>query len=239
MNGDRIRIVCLMTSSVDGRLHPSRYTNSPDGTHEQWSAAFEAVHEELATDAWIVGRVTMGELSNGVPHPPAEPGTPPRPVHVAARRGPYAVALDRSGRLHFSAPDVGGDHVVVLLGPDVPDAHLAELVADGISYVVAADPTMALAPLVDTLRREFGIETLAVEGGARIYGSFFAAGLVDELHVLLAPALDGSPSPSVVESGEDGLKGRVALSLSSCDRLDGGIVRLLYAVSTDTTEPRA
>jgi riboflavin biosynthesis pyrimidine reductase len=230
---DRPHIICLMTSSLDGRLHPGRYTRSPDGTPNDWSAAYEALHDELAADAWIVGRTTMAEMAKGTPHPPANPQTPPRPLHLTGARGPFAIALDRSGKLHFAAPDVGGDPVVALLGPDVPDTHLAELAGDGISYIVAADPDMALAPLMRILKRDLGIETLLLEGGGGINGSFFAAGLVDEFTVFLAPALDGSPSPAIVEAGKDGLKGKVQLSLFSCDQLSSGAVRLRYAVSSE------
>jgi riboflavin biosynthesis pyrimidine reductase len=44
--------------------------------------------------------------------------------------------------------------------------------------------------MLDVLGRELGIRRLLPEGGG-INGSFFAAGLVDELSVIIAPALDG------------------------------------------------
>lgn len=225
----RPHIICHMTSSIDGRLHPSRYTDSPDGT--DWSDAYEAVHDRLGGDGWIVGRVTMAEMAKGEAHPPADPGTPPRPLHVAQDTGPFAFALDRSGKLHFAKPDIGGDHVVVLLGREVPDRHLAELVADGISYIVAQDADMALAPLVERIGTAFGVKRLLLEGGGGINGAFLAAGLVDELSVVLAPALDGSPSRAIVEAGEDGLKGKVELSLMAAEPMDHGIVHLRYAVA--------
>ena len=228
---ERPRIICLMASSLDGRLHPSRWTRNPAASAS--GSAYEALHDELAADAWLVGRTTMAEMAKGVPHPPVEPGSPPRPIHLATRQGPYGIALDRSGKLHFAKPDIGGDPVVVLLGRDVSDAHLAELLTDGVSYIVAEDAEMALAPLMATLRRELGIETLLLEGGGVVNGSFLAASLVDELYVVLAPALDGSPSPAIVEAGEAGLKGKVTLSLISCAPLDNGALRLHYAVAPD------
>jgi riboflavin biosynthesis pyrimidine reductase len=228
---DSLRIICLMTSSIDGRLHPSRYTESPDGTSKDWSAAYAAIHDATHPDGWIVGRTTMAEMAKGDPHPPADPGTPARPHHFARTEGPFAVALDRSGKLHFTGPEIDGDHVVVLLGPDVPDTHLAELAADGVSYVVAEDVAMALTPLLKTLAQELGVEALMLEGGGHVNGSFFAAGLVDELHVVIAPALDGAPSTAIVEAGEDGLKGKVRLSLAGCERLEGGAVHLRYTVT--------
>ena len=93
---------------------------------------------------------------------------------------------------------------------------------------------MALPPLMATLRRVLGIETLLLEGGGTINGAFLSAGLVDEFYVILAPALDGSPSTAIVDGGGVGLKGKVTLSLLDCDRLGGGALRLRYAVAPDT-----
>ncbi|OBQ73366.1 RibD family protein [Mesorhizobium erdmanii] len=226
-------IVCHMLASLDGSLHPSRYTTSPDGTRAEWSSLYEQIHEDLEGDAWIVGRVTMAEMSKTGAHPPAHAGKVERPHHFARRdAGTYAVALDASGKLHFSKPDVGGDHVVVLLGRDVADSHLAELAGDGVSYIVSETAEIDLAAMLDVLGREFGIRRLLLEGGAGINGSFFAAGLVDELSLLVAPALDArAGNQGFVEFGESGLAGKMRLSLTSCQTLAHGLIHLRYAVS--------
>ncbi len=224
-------VVCLMETSLDGRLHPSRFTTSPQGGRADWGRLYEHVHATLKADAWLVGRVTMAEMVKGVPHPPANVGAVERPVHVAARAGSYAVALDPSGRVHFKGSTVGGDPAIALLGRDVPDSHLAELATDGVSYIVAAGDEIDLAAALEVLARDFGIERLAVEGGARANGAFFAAGLVDEFSVLIAPALDGRPgSEAIVDAGPEGLAGKVTLSLLSAETLDHGVVHLRYAV---------
>jgi riboflavin biosynthesis pyrimidine reductase len=224
-----------MESSIDGRLHPSRWTNSPDGTRKQWSALYAATHDTLNSDAWIVGRVTMAEMAKGVPHAPDNAPAQPRPLHVAAgHKKPYAIALDAGGKLHFARSDVGGDHVIVLLGSAVPDTHLAELKGDGISYIVAEKPEIDLAAALETLRREFAIERLALEGGGVINGSFLAARLVDEMIVIIGPGVDGrADSHAIVETGETGLHGRIKLSLRNCETLEHGAVRLSYAVTPD------
>jgi riboflavin biosynthesis pyrimidine reductase len=174
----RPKVICHMMVSLDGRIHPSRWTESPDGTRADWSKLYESLHEALEGDAWLVGRVTMAEMSKAGPQPSPSGARPARPHHFARRDAlSYAVALDRDGKLHFSKPDIGGDPVVVLLGCDVPDAHLAELVASGVSYVVAEDVAMDIAPLLEALGRELGVRRLLLEGGGHINGSFLAAGL--------------------------------------------------------------
>src|SRR5262245_47005982 len=96
-------VIMLMASSLDGRLHPSRWTSSPDGGRQEWSALFEKTHDALKGDAWIVGRVTMAEMSRVTAHPPTVAGSPERPLHAATRDvKQYAIAIDQSGWLHFA-----------------------------------------------------------------------------------------------------------------------------------------
>jgi riboflavin biosynthesis pyrimidine reductase len=222
-------VACLMMSSIDGRLHPSRYTASPDGTRKDWSGIYERLHDAMAADAWLVGRVTMAELSKAGAHSAAAGAAAIRPVHVAAKADSYAVAVDRTGKLHFDKGDVGGDHVIALLGADVSDEHLAELAGDGVSYVLAETAEIDLAAALDTLSSCFGIHRVLLEGGGGINGSMLAAGLVDELHVLVAPALDGGDGiQGIVSHGADGLAGKVTLSFRSATPLEHGIVHLTY-----------
>jgi riboflavin biosynthesis pyrimidine reductase len=222
-----------MLGSLDGGLHPSRWTKSPDGGRADWSSVYERIHQALKGDAWLVGRVTMAEMSKAPPHPPAIVPAVDRPYHFAGpSAGSYAVTVDAAGKLHFSKPDVGGDHVVVILGRDVPDRHLAELAGDGVSYVVAPEVQPDLAGALEVLGRELGIRRVLLEGGAAINGAFFAAGLVDELSLLIAPALDGrKATQSVIEFGDTGLADKLQLSLTSCEALEHGLVHLRFAVS--------
>lgn len=231
----RPRVICHMIASLDGGIHPSCWTTSPDGSRAQWSGLYEAIHQTLEADAWMVGRVTMAEMSKAGPHAPAAPGAVDRPLHRAAgASGCRAVALDPAGRLHFSGPDMGGDPVVVVLGRDVPDSHLAELEGDGVSYMVAGQARPDLAEMLDVLGQAFGIRRLLLEGGATINGSFLAAGLVDEVSLLVAPTLDGrAGNQGFAEFGDEGLAGRLQLSLLSCTPLEHGLLHLRYAARAD------
>ena len=224
-------ITILMVTSIDGRLHPSRFTTSPDGTRRDWSGEYEKVHASLQADAWLVGRVTMAEMSRTGPHAPSGPWKVERPIHVARTdAATFAVALDPSGRLHFQGGKLSGDHVIVLMGPAVPDSHLAELAADGVSYIVSAGADLDIPSLLDLLARDFGIDNLVVEGGAKTNGAFLAAQVVDELRVLVAPALDGAAQVEGIVDYRNGLAGVVRLQLKSAEVLDHGVVQLAYAV---------
>ena len=225
------RVSILMVTSIDGRLHPSRFTASPDGTKRDWSGEYEKVHASLQANAWLVGRVTMAEMSKAGPHAPSGPFKAERPMHVAETDAAmFAVAVDPFGKLHFESGKVGGDHVIVLLGHDTPDSHLAELAADGVSYIVSEGEKFDIPTLLDVLAREFGITHLVVEGGAKTNGAFLAANVVDEFRVLIAPAIDGAEKIQGIVEYRNGLAGVIRLKFKSANVLDHGVVELAYAV---------
>ena len=225
-------VICHMMSSVDGSLSPSRYTTSADGTRKDWTALYDEWQQDLELDAWIVGRVTMAEMSKGEPHAVDHGPAPERPIHKAKTdRTMLGIALDPSGRLHFRSPVIEDAQAVVLLGADVPDSHLRELMADGVSYVVSDRTDVDVPAMLEVLSREFGVRRLALEGGAGINGSFLAAGVVDELSVLVAPAIEGrAGAQRIIEFGDEGLQGKVALTLRSAEVLRAGVVHLRYRV---------
>ena len=221
----------LMVTSIDGRLHPSRFTASPDGTRRDWSGQYEKVHASLQANAWLVGRVTMAEMSKSGAHAPSGPWKVERPIHVAKTdAATFAVALDPSAKLHFQSGKLSGDHLIVFVGRDTPDNHLAELAADGVSYIVSAGAELDIPSSLDVLARQFGITHLVVEGGAKTNGAFLAAQVVDELRVLVAPALDGAEHVQGIVDYRNGLAGVVRLRFTSADVLDHGVVQLAYAV---------
>ncbi|MBY5533697.1 RibD family protein [Rhizobium leguminosarum] len=225
-------IICLMITSPDGSLHPGKWTKSPDGTYADWSSLYEKTHKDLWINAWMVGRATMAEISKAGPHEPQAPLNAQRPHHFAnPSASSFAIALDPSGKLHFDAGELYGDHVVVLLGADVEDSHLAELAADGVSYVVSRGSSFDVGAMLSVLETELGIKRILLEGGSITNGHLIAAGLVDELSLIVAPALDARRgSDRVVEYGDEGLAGKAELSLLSCEQLEFGMLHLRYAV---------
>src|SRR5215468_651931 len=116
-------VICHMAASVDGRTLSSRWR--PEGSIA--GALFERVHDELAGDAWLIGRVTGEEFAKGKPYT-ALKDTFAR-EHWFARRDAkaYGVVLDAHGKIAWGRSDIGGDPIVVVLSEAVADAHLAGL----------------------------------------------------------------------------------------------------------------
>lgn len=226
-------VICHMMSSLDGRLDTEAWSSTSGVSPGDRAAEYERVHEELGADAWLSGRVTMAEFATSEAHPPSKVGKPERPHHFVQRDADgYAIAVDTSGKLHWTGGDIDGDHVVVLLGADVSDAHLAELAEDGVSYIVSDAAEIDLAVALETLLTKLGIKRLLLEGGAGINGAFLKAGLVDEISLLLFPAIDGhTGTKAIFEGGKGGLADAVSLKLSSVEQGEAGSVHLRYAVT--------
>jgi riboflavin-specific deaminase-like protein len=123
-------------------------------------------------------------------------------VHRAMRAGagltrpPVGATLARLGDVPWDIPLFASDaQVIVYTGApvDVP----AEVSAD-VEVVVLerADPAAAIADL-----RARGLRSILCEGGARLNGVLLAAGLVDELQLVIAPQIVGGTDPLTVVQG--------------------------------------
>lgn len=221
-------VICHMAASVDGRTLHSRWR--PSG-----SAAdlFERQHEELGGDAWLIGRVTGQEFAKGKSYAAHTDARFPHEAWFARRDAKaYGVVLDAHGKIAWGRADIGGDPIVVVLTEQVPDAHLAGLRREGVSYVFAGKAALDLRLTLDILNRELGVKRLLLEGGGGANGAFLRAGLVDEISLILCPAVDGAKgAPSVFDSteAEAGQPAPVrTMTLASSRALDGGALWLRY-----------
>jgi riboflavin biosynthesis pyrimidine reductase len=219
-------VIMHMMSSIDGRIVTTDWPENHDV-----GDLYERIHADLRGDAWIVGRATMAEFAEGEPRPISTEERFARETWKApnADKGPYAIAFDRHGKLHLNKGDANGDPLIIVLTTNVSDAHLAELRRDGISYIFAGADDVDLAYALTTLRKEFGIERLLLEGGGGINGAFLAARLIDEINLLLMPLADGAEGTPTLF---DRIGGSVrTLKLRSVTRLEQDILHLRYQVT--------
>ena len=228
-------VICLVSCSVDGRTLPSRWR--PRGAASDY---FEQVHEKLAGDAWLVGRVTGQEFAKGQPYPaakqtfPREPWLPPRDAKA------YGIVLDAHGKIGWGRSDIGGDPIVAVLSESVADAHLAGLRGEGVHYFFAGKSQLDLALTLDILNRDLGVKRLLVEGGGATNGAFLRAGLVDEIDLIICPGVDGTKgAPSAFDATEakgDQHAPIKTMTLESSKALDGGAVLLKYRIQNEPAE---
>lgn len=225
-----------MGTSIDGRLHPSRFTATASGiSRDTLRSHYERIHDGFEADGWIIGRKTMSEMAKGAERNIANAPKVPRQAHVGSRGDrKLAIAIDPAGRVHYGKDNVGGDHAVAVLGEAVSDAYLAELREDGVSYIFAGAKGDDLAGALEQLASLFGAKKLLLEGGGRINGAFLKHKLIDEFSTLIWPGVDGvAGTQSIVDyDGPEGDKPGAgqALRLTHCETLEGGMVWLRHAV---------
>jgi 5-amino-6-(5-phosphoribosylamino)uracil reductase len=116
---------------------------------------------------------------------------------------PAKVTLTSSGRLDpaasFFAATVG-DAPRLVYCPAAALATAKEAVGD-LATVIDAGPELELAEVLADLRGR-GVGRLMVEGGTRVLTQFLTSGLVDELHLAVAPFFVGQPeAPRFVGAG--------------------------------------
>jgi riboflavin biosynthesis pyrimidine reductase len=211
-------VICHMMAPLDGRLIVADWSPSTGHTEEELVAEYDRTHEAVGADAWLSGRKTGEEFSDGIDGKMSAPGEAERPVRVATSDAEeYAVIVDKDARLVWKKAEIGGAHLIVLLCASVPDDYLAALTAAGASYIVSPADEIDLFSALDILASRFGIKRLMLEGGARTNGEFLKLGLVDEITYVLFPAIGAkSGTPAIVEAGEDGISQPVRLKMTSC-----------------------
>jgi riboflavin biosynthesis pyrimidine reductase len=192
---------------------------------------FERLHEKLGGGSWLVGRVTGSEYAKAASYPARTDQTYPRePWFTRRDAAAYGIALDAAGKIAWGRSEIGGDPIVAVLTEFVSDAHLTGLRKDGVSYIFAGEQQLDLGLALEILNRELGINRLLLEGGGGSNGSFLRAGLIDEISIAICPAVDGAKgAPSIFDAAGAGAAAPVsAMTLTSCEVLEGGAVWLRY-----------
>ncbi|AKF04452.1 bifunctional deaminase-reductase domain protein [Sandaracinus amylolyticus] len=218
-----------MVPSVDGRIVTDRWDLPPTFVSE-----YERTAATFGADAWMIGRISMEPYAGKATIPRRAPAERiPRTDFVARRdASSYAIVVDPGGKLRWTSSDIDGEHVITVLTEGVEDAYLAFLRSKGVSYVFGGRTEIDLGRALARLRASFGIETLLLEGGGKINGSFLDEDLVDELSVIVAPVVDGSVGTPTLFDRSSSRRSRAStprhFELVSVERLPSDLVWIRY-----------
>jgi 5-amino-6-(5-phosphoribosylamino)uracil reductase len=177
-------VLSSVAASIDGHIDdatPERLLLSNDED-------FDRVDEVRATcDAILVGAATIRADNPRLMIRSNER----RQARVAEGKTPslVKVTLTGSGLDADANFFTTGDEDKLVYTNTSAYASASNQLAEVATVVDAGDPIDLEKVLADLTSR--GIERLMVEGGGRIHTQFLAAGLVDELHLVIAPFLVG------------------------------------------------
>jgi riboflavin biosynthesis pyrimidine reductase len=167
---DRPHVVANMVASADGRATLDGASAGLSGPADR--ALFHALRGQVDAVLAGTGTLRVERYRRLILQP--ERREERRAAGLAP--DPLAVVLSRSGDL----PDIE-----LLTDPEQPRALFT---GDD------ADPASALR----RVRQEHGVRSLLCEGGPTLLGSLFAAGLVDELFLVLSAVVVGGDGPRTV-----------------------------------------
>ncbi len=190
---DRPFVVAQLGQSLDGRIA------TPTG-ESRWinqSSALDHVHRLRATvDGVVVGVGTVVA------------DDPLLNVRRVPGRHPVRVVIDPSGRCPTAAKVFNDDGVRRIV---VRAQETTGELPDGVEVIRVEAYGRTLAPReIVTALFKAGVRTMLVEGGAWTVSQFIDAGVVDRLHVMVAPMILGS--------GKTGLKLRPIARLADARR---------------------
>ncbi|TDD22414.1 deaminase [Kribbella turkmenica] len=143
----------------------------------------------------------------------------------------WFTVVDSRGRVRWTEKHENWD-ALVLVARSTPADYLAYLRRERICYLVAGEDQVDLAQGMVAMGTELGVGCVLSTAGGGLNGALLRAGLIDELHLTLAPALIGGlGTPSVVDGSPLAVgEPPTPLRLLSVHTDAGGSVRLHYTV---------
>lgn len=231
-------VICHIMGSVDGRLLPSRWTLPYDGTSPSTLfKEYAVLGQRLGADAWMFGKATTREFFPSRFRPQSDAHPAAGTLHIGRRDSARLfITADPDADILYTADNLRGDNIVVILGTDATADYLEHLRHQGISYIILDDATR-LDDAMTVLYESFGVRRISLQGGGIINGAMLAARLLDELSLVVYPGIDGlTSSPSIFEyigaPDERPAEGQ-SLELHSAETLDNGVLWLRYRIHRD------
>jgi 2,5-diamino-6-(ribosylamino)-4(3H)-pyrimidinone 5'-phosphate reductase len=248
-NADRPHVVMQMSASIDGRIalgpsmtmfdaHPASEAVPDEGA--LWSLVAEAIREAWRPQATMMGSGTVQRDDASVTELPAFDGEAAPlyvdflPDEVVSGTSHWHVLVDGRGRCRsgYKATENQGGHVLHLVAHAAPPEYLAFLRRERIPYLVGGQVHADLPGALRKLRAILGVRAIRLWGGGTLNGVMLRADLIDEVHLIVKPALiGGRRTPTLVDCDDLTADERPAvLRLESARPQEGGFLWVHYTV---------
>lgn len=123
----------------------------------------------------------------------------------------YEIVVDTHGTLLWGESAEDERPLLILTSEQVSKEYLAYLNGKHISWIACGKEHVDLKRACEILAAEFGVKRAAAVGGGHINAGFLAAGLLDEVSILIGAGIDGRGGmQSVVRRPADGARRHAA-----------------------------
>ena len=219
-------IVCHMMTSVDGRIDCAMTEHLP-GVQEYYDTL-----DALDAPTRISGRVTA-ELEMALPgkfEAKTAEALGKEAFSKAADAEGYEIVVDTHGTLLWGESTEDERPLLILTSEQVSKEYLAYLNGKHISWIACGKEHVDLKRACEILAAEFDVKRAAAVGGGHINAGFLAAGLLDEVSILIGAGIDGRGGMQSVFDGLPMERGVTPLKHTSVQQYGSGAVWLRYNV---------
>ena len=172
----------------------------------------------VGVDALLAGSATAKSGIKQVYQtvPPEEPSDFQKPaIEPNDQRLLWVIADSRGaleGLLHVHRKSGYTKDIVVLVSKATPQHYLTYLATRNYDFIIAGDDHVDYRLALEQLNKRYGIEAIATDTGGVLVSHLLDAGLVDEVHLLVAPEIVGEKVICLFRS----LRHAVPLELLEC-----------------------
>jgi len=207
---DRPWVVATFAMTVDGKvttknLSPVTFTSREDKLH--------LFRQRAQADAVLIGHTSLkrDNVRLGLPNEMQEIR-----VKKGHSRCPLRVIVSNEGKIDHRLKIFQSDisPIVVFSTKRMPQKYQRALGRKATLYL-SDNKNVDLAEMLKTLRNRYNVRNVACEGGPTLFRSLLEQGLVDRLHLTIAPYLfGGAKAPTLTGIDTDFLHASVHCSLS-------------------------
>lgn len=219
-------VAVTFAMTLDGKIttknfSPVDFTSREDKTH--------LLRQRALGDAVLIGHSTLkhDNVRLGVPDPKM------REARVARGQTPYPlrVIVSNAGRIDAGQKifQTNISPIVIFSTTRMPSRHQKALREKATLHLSAAR-SVDLAWMLQQLRRDYGVRSVACEGGATLFRALLEEDLVDQLNLTIAPFLfGGANAPTLTGLSKAFLPRAVRCSLTEM-RIVGEECFLTYRI---------
>jgi 2,5-diamino-6-(ribosylamino)-4(3H)-pyrimidinone 5'-phosphate reductase len=219
------RVILHNAISADGRMDRV----DPD------LGLFYGIASRFEEEATLAGSNTMMTAYGEEASEPDEGDYAPPRLKPDDNR-PLLVVPDSRGRLrnwHLLRKERFWRDVIALVSSSTPGDYLDYLDKLHVEYIMAGDDHVDIRAALEELNSRHGVKVVRADCGGILNGILLREGLVNEVSLLVEPALIGGMSSHYVFQAPDldSAEGVIALKLKHLEKIDGDVVWLLYEVA--------